>query len=430
MLESRCFDVLVVGAGPAGLAAAVRAVEAGGSVALVDDNPNLGGQIWRGGRSKFASAEARFWIEVALDRPIEFLSSTQIVAQRDERTLLAERDGSPLLLEYQKLILATGARERFLPFPGWTLPNVLGAGGLQALVKSGLPISGKRVVVAGSGPLLLAVAAAIKQQGAKVCMLAEQAPLGRVLRFGLGLWRSPDKLAQALDFRAKLSGVPIRFGTWPTLAEGVDQLESVKLSDGRRIDCDYLACGFGLIPNVELADLLGCSIDSGRIVVDEFQRTSLPDHYAIGESTGIGGLESALLEGQIAGYSATGAFDPARKLFRKRDHSRRFAAALDRAFLLRDELKSLASDKTIVCRCEDVRFGELKSQTDALSAKLQTRCGMGPCQGRICGPAVEFLFGWGRGTVRPPTFPVEIGTLAGLDENSEEENGREGVIRR
>ena len=118
------------------------------------------------------------------------------------------------------MILATGARELFLPFPGWTLPNVMGAGGLQALVKSGLPIEGKSVVVAGSGPLLLAVAALLKKKGAVVRAIAEQAPMSRLVRFGLGLWSEPGKLFQAIGLRQEIGGVRYRAGCWPVEAVG------------------------------------------------------------------------------------------------------------------------------------------------------------------------------------------------------------------
>ncbi len=166
--RSRGFDVLIIGAGPAGLAATVAASRHGLKVALVDDNPDLGGQIWRGERPKPSSPEAASMFRSLLEADFEALPRTRIVGTAGPGTLLAESQESMIELGYRSLILATGARELFLPFPGWTLPNVLGAGGLQALVKSGLPIEGKSVVVAGSGPLLLAVAALLKKKGAVI----------------------------------------------------------------------------------------------------------------------------------------------------------------------------------------------------------------------------------------------------------------------
>jgi NADPH-dependent 2,4-dienoyl-CoA reductase/sulfur reductase-like enzyme len=152
-------------------------------------------------------------------------------------------------VKYQKLILATGARELFLPFPGWTLPNVLGAGGLQALVKTGLPIDGRRVVVAGSGPLLLAVADYLKRSGANVLCIAEQASRTRVARFGFSLIGNVGKISQAMKLRGQLSGIRYLNGCWPVAAHGEEQLERVTLQQGERtwaVECDYLACGFSL----------------------------------------------------------------------------------------------------------------------------------------------------------------------------------------
>ena len=419
---TRPFDVLVIGAGPAGMAAAVSASASGGGgrVGLVDDNPDVGGQIWRNERTKPTSPEAVEWFGRARVADFETLSGTRVIGLSGANVLTAESKGRLIDLPFRALILATGARELFLPFPGWTLPNVMGAGGLQALVKAGLPIEGKRVVVAGSGPLLLAVAAALKAKGADVRAIVEQAPLGRLLGFAVGLWSEPGKIRQAIELKVKLGLVPYRSGWWPCQAKGAELLESVVLTDGRKtreIACDYLACGFGLVPNLELASILGCGLDPASTQVDPYQRTTIPHIYSAGEATGIGGLEPALLEGQIAGFAATGQLDEARALFAARDRAGRFARNLERAFAPRDELRALATPETIVCRCEDVPAQALAGRTSWVDAKLQTRCGMGPCQGRICGGATEFLYGWTRGTIRPPLFPTKVAhlgqTLAG-----------------
>ena len=409
------FDVLIVGAGPAGLAATVAASGEGRSVGLVDDNPDLGGQIWRGERPRPASPEAASMFARLRQASFTTLPGTRVVAAAGPSALLAESGGSLVELGYRTLILATGARELFLPFPGWTLPGVVGAGGLQALVKAGLPIAGKSVVVAGSGPLLLAVAALLKTKGAEVRGVFEQAPLARLARFGLGLWSRPGKLAQAIGLRRAISRVPYRAGCWPVEAVGDGSIRSVRLTDGRStraVDCDYLACGFGLLPSLELPSILGCELRGGATVVDDFQRTTSPDVYSAGEVTGIGGLDLALVEGTIAGLSAVGQQSEARKSFAARDRARRFAVALEHSFALRDELRHLARPDTIVCRCEDVPAAALQGRSSWVDAKLQARCGMGPCQGRICGPAASFLHGWDRGSTRPPIFPVAVANLA------------------
>src|SRR5262249_23681607 len=148
------------------------------------------------------------------------------------------------------------------------------------------------------------------------------------------------------------------------------------------------------VPNLELANLLGCDTSGGSVRVDEYQQTTVPRVYSAGEATGIGGLDLSLVEGRIAGYAAVGWHEQARALFARRSKARRFAAALSRAFALREPLQTLADADTIVCRCEDVPLRRLREHASWRTAKLQTRCGMGPCQGRICGPATEFLLGW------------------------------------
>jgi NADPH-dependent 2,4-dienoyl-CoA reductase/sulfur reductase-like enzyme len=406
-------EVLVVGAGPAGLAAASAAARKA-QVTIADDNPNVGGQIWRAELGKNRSPQAKQIIGSLDSGNITILNNAAVVGIDSQQRLSANSPEGTFEIGWDKLIVATGARERFLPFPGWTLPNVMSVGGLQAMVKGGLKVAEKRIVVAGTGPLLIAVAEYLKRKGAVVIAIAEQAPASKVNRFGLGLIASPSKLKQAIALKAKLLGVPYLTDCWVTSAKGDVRIESVTLTRRGKnwsVDCDFLACGYHLVPNLELPMILGCNIDDGFVAVDELQNTSIENVYCAGEPTGISGVESAIVEGTIAGLAATGEIDRARKLFLKRDKARRFGEAMNRAFELRHELRSLARDETFVCRCEDVEYGRLTEFDNFREAKLQTRCGMGPCQGRVCGVATEFLFGWERPVVRPPIFPVKIGDL-------------------
>jgi D-hydroxyproline dehydrogenase subunit alpha len=414
MHRSTTAEIVIIGAGPAGIAAAIAAAETGKTPLVVDDNYSPGGQIWRSG-VKHPPAKAMRLLKRLANTRTTIISGARVTHQPEPGRLIAETRDGLAEIEYGKLILATGARELFLPFPGWTLPNVLGAGGLQALVKSGLPMSGKKVVVAGSGPLLLAVAVYLRQCGASVLAIAEQASRSSILSFGLELARAPSKIAQACRLQARLIGVPYLTGCWPVAALGESSLSSLLLRRANRtgeVDCDYLACGFHLVPNVELPLLLGCETEGQNVLVNDYQETSLKGVYCAGETTGIGGVELALSEGRIAGLAASSAPHDAEKLFPSRARHRRFAAGLNRAFTLRPELKALAESSTIVCRCEDVELERLRSHSCWRSAKLHTRCGMGPCQGRICGPAVGFILGWKAESVRPPIFPARLETLA------------------
>jgi NADPH-dependent 2,4-dienoyl-CoA reductase/sulfur reductase-like enzyme len=311
-------------------------------------------------------------------------------------------------------VLATGARELFLPFPGWTLPGVVGLGGAQALLKAGARFEGLRVVVAGSGPLLLAVAAALKQAGARIVGIAEQAPLPRLAAFGAGLWRQPHRIAEGLGYAATLRGVPYRTGTWVREALGDKSVERVVLGGagaGGPWECDVLACGFGLVPNLDLPRLLGCETTANGVVVDASQRTSQDGVFGTGELCRVAGVDHALVTGAIAGLAAAGRGTP-RTLAAQRARETGFAGRLARAFALRDELLSLARPDTIVCRCEDVPLGRLAAAGSAREAKLHTRAGMGACQGRVCGAALAFLRGFTPDTVRPPLAPVPVAVLA------------------
>src|SRR6266513_2238655 len=268
------FDVLVVGGGPAGIAASVRAADYGARVGLVDDNATSGGQIWRGASEGQHSQDASRWSGLLRAADVTKLYGKRVFHQPEEGVLLAEGNDELCELRYRHLVLATGARERFLPFPGWTLPNVMGAGGLQAMVKSGLPIRGKRVVVARTGPLLLAVAAYLRKHGAEIPVICEQASWSTLARFGAGLLAYPGKIAQARQLKKELAGIQFAANSWPVATHGGQRLESVTISRSGRteaVPCDYLACGFHLVPNVELPSLLGCEMKDGYVQVDDFQ---------------------------------------------------------------------------------------------------------------------------------------------------------------
>ena len=415
-------EVLVIGAGPAGIAAATAAAANGRKVIVLDDNPAPGGQIWRNKTAEENGSSGgemkRRALESLRQSGAEVLAGRSVFAAYASGLVQTVWDASGGYVEefgFEQLILATGARERFLPFPGWTLPGVLGAGGLQALVRGGYFVAGKRVIVAGTGPLLLAVAAHLAEDGAVVSAVLEQASLRQMVPFAMSLLGDPTKLMQGARYRSRLRKTPYRTGCWVVEAiAGNDgqSLAEVRMTDGARTwtePCDLLACGYHLVPNTQIAELLGCAFRGSFVQVDESQRTSLPNVFCAGEPTGIAGLEAALVQGEIAGLACAG--QPTVALHSRATAARSFGLRMEKAFALRPELAALPRPDTIVCRCEDVPFGELHSHVGWTDAKLQTRCGMGPCQGRVCGPAIEHLLGWKPVSVRQPLSPVPLEAL-------------------
>lgn len=463
-------DVLVIGAGPAGIAAALRASDAGADVLLIDQQNEPGGQVWRGEWRKLLCAPATV---DALARPvlnelrarlcaigaahiappatggapcIRFRGDCRVVQKISDQQIVCDGEQAATI-RFRRVVIAAGAREVFLPFPGWTLPGVTGAGGLQVMVKDGLDVRGQRVVIAGSGPLLLAAAASLHKAGADVLLIAEQAPRAQVMKFAATLWRYPALLKQAAHLRWQTRGSAYQFATWITRAEGDGRVQRVHWQDarGRRgeIACDWLACAYGLTPAGELAALF----DVHEVILNEvmpgeampgkvIQREGTQNdpaqndaagignvHFA-GEQLGIGGARRALASGAWAGARAAAALAAGDKSAaaaprtpndqKLRSEMRLwtpYGSALQNGFALRSELLQLADDQTLLCRCENVSVGEVRACGDFRSAKLATRMGMGACQGRVCGRAAALLFNWPVGHTRAPFFPTRIETL-------------------
>ncbi|WP_186074247.1 NAD(P)/FAD-dependent oxidoreductase [Burkholderia gladioli] len=418
------YEIVVVGAGPAGLAAARAAAGAGARVAILDDNPRAGGQIWRQGPVFEPAAPLVESLAALRASSVELIPGARVVAALPGRELLVEQasaEAGGAILGYDKLIVATGARELLLPFAGWTLPGVTGAGGLQALIKGGVPVRGERIVIAGSGPLLIAALATAREAGANVLAVVEQASARAVRGFALSLAATPSKLVQAARLTRGFIGVDYLTGGVLRAAHGSARVEAATIEiEGRRrvIECDRIACGYGLVPNLTLPLALGCELRDGAVAVDVRQRTSREAVFAAGESTGIGGMELARAEGALAGLAAAGVDEGDRRvaaLMREREVWRGFAARVARTFALGDAARALPPDDTVLCRCEDVTLGAARGYADARDAKLQTRCGMGACQGRVCGAAGAALLDWQEAAIpRPPFSPVRIGTLAAL----------------
>ena len=441
-------DIVVVGAGPAGLAAAQAAAGQGARVLLLDAAPAAGGQIWRARQGVAVAAVAQALAALA-HSGVRVLAGARVVMPLPDRVLLVDGPHGAQRVRWARLILALGARERLLPFPGWTLPGVFGAGGLQALVKGGWPIAGQRVVVAGSGPLLLAAAATLRKEGAQVVALVEEAPTTVLAGFAGVLLRHPAKALAALRLAAGLRGVPVLAGRRVIEAAGDGRVERVVLAataaDARgeraEIACDALAAGWGLLPQTELGEALGCALaprhGERAIVVDDRQRSSVAGVFAVGECTGVAGVRAAGLQGGVAGRVAAADLarvgegegaSPAPAVARALAREAAFAAAVARSFPVPARWAERLRDDTLVCRCEDVAWSEVRQCADLRSAKLATRCGMGHCQGRLCHAGLSASLGWARLPARPPAMPVALSTfLAAADHAAAQAGADDGA---
>jgi pyruvate/2-oxoglutarate dehydrogenase complex dihydrolipoamide dehydrogenase (E3) component len=402
-------DVIIIGAGPAGMHAAHALASRGQQVALIDDNPDAGGQIWRGVHNH-ATQPAR----ATLHSPrITTYYQTRVIATLDSQQLLVETPSDAHLLHYRHLVIASGARELLLPVAGWTLPGVTGIGGLQALVKAGMPIANKQVVIAGTGPLIWPVAAFLRTHGAHIVAIAEQQSLPRLVRFGLHLARYPGKLWQAISYATQLIGVPFWHGSHVIAISGTTHSTGVRIQRGDhqfQLACDYVALGHHLVPNLDIAQSLGCATTPAAITTSDLLATTIPHVYAIGEARGIGGLDCAIAEGHLVAAVICQDASASAQWHQRVAYERQLATAIATTFAT--PTATPLADDTIVCRCEDVSHGQLQHARDWRTAKLQQRCGMGPCQGRICGAATQHLYGWGPDAVRPPLRPARVATLA------------------
>jgi NADPH-dependent 2,4-dienoyl-CoA reductase/sulfur reductase-like enzyme len=234
-------------------------------------------------------------------------------------------------------------------------------------------------------------------------------------RFSVHLASRPVIAFSALRYVQQLGGGVLDYGKWVSRAQGEGALRAVTVAapdESSEIDCDLLATGYGLVPNTEVARRLGCEVRAGNIVVDQMQRTSVAGVYAAGECTGVAGVDKAKQEGEIAGNSAVG--QPVNRLQQiMLQRSREWGRILDRTFAPRPEVLALATPDTIICRCEDVRLRDIDSASSSRQAKLYARAGMGACQGRVCGAALQQMFGWTNDSVRAPLQPAALSSFLG-----------------
>lgn len=493
--------VVVVGAGPAGLAAADAALAAGAEVTLIDTAERPGGQYHRmlpeaygatdpgvlqhGYRSfdrrvrrVLGHPRCSWWAESsvwALERRDTAdaagaagaadgtgdTAGAQDAAGAGDGTGPAG-DGPPLVhvlsgtprrrhvLEPDALVLAVGAHDRVLPFPGWDLPGVYTAGAAQALAKGERLAVGDRVVVAGTGPFLLPVATSLLEAGSRVVEVLEAGRPGALaggwLRRPWELGPQLGKSGELLSYAATLGRhrVPYRLGRAVVEARGDGRVEeivtarvradwSVVPGGERVVAVDAVCVGHGFTPRLELPVAAGCAlrpVPAGSpaevfVAVDDDQRTSRTGVYAAGEITGVAGAPASRAEGAVAGWIAAGGAPESRALATlraDRDRGRAFAARLAAAHPIGRAWPGWLRPDTVVCRCEETTYAAVcrsaadPTRTEPGVAKLATRAGLGPCQARVCGPTVAELrrtAGAGAGPHhRPVAEPIRLGELA------------------
>jgi NADPH-dependent 2,4-dienoyl-CoA reductase/sulfur reductase-like enzyme len=468
MIET--YELAVIGAGPAGMEAAITAAEAGAKTVLIDQYPNGGGQYYMQLPPSFKTShqngvekEGKFFLNLLNALPVTRIYDALtwgIFKEENDKEWLVALYGTdtPRYVRAKTLILANGAYDTPVAFPGWTLPGVITCGAASILLKSQRVAPGKRALVTGTGPLLLSVAAHLIDAGVEVLGVCESTRLfPKAIPYGptmLGQWHRLMEGAKYMGTMIR-GKTPYKMG-WTILeARGKDHVEEAVIAriDGNGIpivgteqiiEVDLIVSGYNLTPNTGLARLIGCKMEylpkkGGWVPVrDKTMQSSLPGVYIAGDGAGIGGAENSRLEGRVAGAAValnTGHLnlkqvsDIYGQLKPDLTQQQRFGKLLGDLFSPKPGLISLANDETILCRCEEITLGEIKAAVaDGArtigEVKMITRSGMGNCQGRMCEHSITAAIikalaaenaspeSVGYYSVRPPLHPIPEGFLA------------------
>jgi pyruvate/2-oxoglutarate dehydrogenase complex dihydrolipoamide dehydrogenase (E3) component len=456
-LETRSADVLVIGGGAGGLSAALAARSCGLDVLLLDERQTAGGQYYKQpsealkveplDRQQRDGSVLRQRCEAA---GVRIIDGAETFAALDASSVMATHAGRTAVYRARAMVIATGAYERAVPIPGWTLPGVMTTGALQTLWRSHRALPGRRILIAGNGPLNLQVACEVMAAGTDVVAVAEAADMLGPARLGAALRMAMQDPALtttgiALMARAWRGGAKLLFGQVARAISAVEgglqvELGNAKGGHGERFVVDAVALGYGFQPSNELLRALGArhDFDPGiralRTVRTRECETTVPNLFAVGDACGLGGAPAALEEGQIAGLAIAerlGASPPAGvsadAAHRRLQRHRRFQAALWHLYDAPSPGLSLADDATLICRCEQISKGTLiaamaDGEPSIGAVKRRTRAGMGRCQGRYCGPLIAAHLADATGrplhehalfAPRAPVKPVTISDLVG-----------------
>ncbi|SFB10662.1 NADPH-dependent 2,4-dienoyl-CoA reductase, sulfur reductase [Pseudomonas sp. NFIX10] len=443
--------IAIIGAGPAGIRAAQTLVAHGLYPVLLDEAARGGGQIYRRQPANFKRSPGKLYgfeahkanaIHQTLDALREQLDyrPDTLVWNAEAGLLDTLHEGRADRLEYASVIVATGATDRILPVPGWTLPGVYSLGAAQIALKFQGCAIGERVVFAGSGPLLYLVAYQYARAGANVVAVLDSSPFSAQVRALPGLLVQPATLAKGLYYRAWLAtrGIAVHQGASLTRLDGERRVQSLQwrnASGEHTLDCDAVAFAHGLRSETQLADLLGCAFTWNALnrawlpQRDHAGRSSVPGIYLAGDGAGIMGADAAEMAGERAalalledlGYST----DPQRctQLEEALERIGRFREGLERAFAFPEHWAADAADHLMICRCEEVSAGDIRrvvgeGHWEINRVKAHCRVGMGRCQGRMCGAAAAEIIACesgravaslGRLRAQAPIKPVPFG---------------------
>ncbi|MCX7322943.1 MAG: FAD-dependent oxidoreductase [Hyphomicrobiales bacterium] len=456
-LATRSADVLVIGGGAGGLSAALAARSCGLDVLLLDERQTAGGQYYKQpsealkvgplDRQQRDGSVLRQRCEAA---GVRIIDGAETFAALDASSVMATHAGRTAVYRARAMVIATGAYERAVPIPGWTLPGVMTTGALQTLWRSHRALPGRRILIAGNGPLNLQVACEVMAAGTDVVAVAEAADMLGPARLGAALRMAMQDPALtttgiALMARAWRGGAKLLFGQVARAISAVEgglqvELGNAKGGHGERFVVDAVALGYGFQPSNELLRALGArhDFDPGiralRTVRTRECETTVPNLFAVGDACGLGGAPAALEEGQIAGLAIAerlGASPPAGvsadAAHRRLQRHRRFQTALWHLYDAPSPGLSLADDATLICRCEQISKGTLiaamaDGEPSIGAVKRRTRAGMGRCQGRYCGPLIAAHLADATGrplhehalfAPRAPVKPVTISDLVG-----------------